>query len=104
MADRRARLGPAFGALWWGSGVSNLGDGMRLAALPLLAVQLTSSPLLIAGVATAQYLPWLLFAPVGPIAWFFAGRQRGQLNGRRGPTYTSAPRGPDDDPDFLRNL
>ncbi len=65
MADRRARLGPAFGALWWGSGVSNLGDGMRLAALPLLAVQLTSSPLLIAGVATAQYLPWLLFAPVG---------------------------------------
>ena len=46
----------------------------------------------------------LLFAPVGPIAWFFAGRQRGQLNGRWGPTYPSAPRGPDDDPDFLRNL
>lgn len=65
MADRRARLGPAFGALWVGSGVSNLGDGMRMAALPLLAVQLTTSPLLIAGIATAQYLPWLLFAPIG---------------------------------------
>lgn len=46
----------------------------------------------------------LLFAPVGPIAWYVAGRERGQQNGRRGPNYPSAPRGPDDDPDFLRNL
>jgi hypothetical protein len=58
-----------------------------------------------------QHLPkliWivliLLFSPIGAIAWFFAGRQRGPQTGRRGPGYPSAPRGPDDDPDFLRNL
>ena len=58
-----------------------------------------------------QHLPklmWILlilvFAPIGAVAWFFAGRQRGQQNGRRGRNYPSAPRGPDDDPDFLRNL
>ncbi|MCP3909388.1 MAG: MFS transporter [Actinomycetia bacterium] len=52
-------------ALWVGSGVSNLGDGMRIAALPLLAAQLTDSPLLVAAVTSAQFLPWLTFAPVG---------------------------------------
>lgn len=61
--------------------------------------------------AQVQHLPklmWilliLLFAPVGPIAWFVVGRQRGAQNGRPRPNYPSAPRGPDDDPDFLRNL
>jgi len=58
-----------------------------------------------------QYLPkivWilliLLFTPIGAIAWFFTGRQRGPQNGRRGRNYPAAPRGPDDDPDFLRSL
>mgnify|MGYP006263218347 CR=1 FL=1 len=58
-----------------------------------------------------QHLPkliWivliLLFSPIGAIAWFFAGRQRGPQTGRRGPGYPSAPRGTDDDPDILRNL
>ena len=61
-----------------------------------------------------QHLPkpvWILLilmsAPVagaGAIAWVLAGRQRGPLNGRQGPNYPSAPRGPDDDPDFLRGL
>ena len=59
-----------------------------------------------------QHLPkiiWILlivlFAPpIGAIAWLFAGRQRGPRNGLRGSRYPSAPRGPDDDPDFLRNL
>jgi Phospholipase_D-nuclease N-terminal len=48
----------------------------------------------------------LLSAPsgIGAIAWLVTGRQRGPLNGRPGPNYPSAPRGPDDDPDFLRNL
>lgn len=48
------------------SSVSNLGDGIAMVALPWLATMLTSDPLLIAGVATAQRLPWLLFAlPAG---------------------------------------
>jgi len=58
-----------------------------------------------------QHLPklvWivliLLFTPIGAIAWLVTGRQRGPQGGRRGPNYPSAPRGPDDDPDFLRNL
>jgi len=48
------------------SSVSNLGDGIAMVALPWLATMLTSDPLFIAGVATAQRLPWLLFSlPVG---------------------------------------
>ena len=39
----------------------------------------------------------LLFPVVGPVSWFPAQRRR---PGNR-PPY---PRGPDDDPDFLRNL
>ena len=57
------------------------------------------------------YLPkliWIvlirLFTPIGGIAWLVTGRQRGPQSGRRGPSYPAAPRGPDDDPDFLRNL
>lgn len=48
------------------SSVSNFGDGIAMVALPWLATMLTSDPLLIAAVATAQRLPWLLFAlPAG---------------------------------------
>jgi hypothetical protein len=61
--------------------------------------------------AQVQHLPkllWilliLLFAPIGPIAWFVVGRQRGPQIGRASRNYPSAPRGPDDDPDFLRKL
>jgi len=46
----------------------------------------------------------LLFPWVGPIAWYVTGRQRRPLDRRRGPNYPSAPRGPDDDPEFLSNL
>lgn len=60
-------LGPGFRALLIGSLVSNTGDGIRLAALPLLAESLTSSPLLISAVTAAQYLPWVTFAPVGGV-------------------------------------
>ena len=58
-----------------------------------------------------QYLPklvWLLlillFTPIGAIAWLVTGRQHGPRSGRRGSGYPTAPRGPDDDPDFLRHL
>jgi hypothetical protein len=46
----------------------------------------------------------LLFAVAGPIAWFLAGRPRRQRPTRGPGQRPSAPRGPDDDPDFLRNL
>ena len=58
-------FGSAFKALYYGSLISNTGDGIRLAALPLLAASLTSSPFLISTVTAAQYLPWATFAPIG---------------------------------------
>jgi MFS family permease len=46
------------------SGFANLADGVFQVALPLLAVQLTRSPLLIAGVTVAARIPWLLLSLV----------------------------------------
>ncbi len=57
-----------FRLLWAATALSNLGDGLRLVALPLLATSVTSDPRLIAGVVVAQRLPWLfLILPGG--AW-----------------------------------
>ncbi|HEY1279836.1 MAG TPA: MFS transporter [Acidimicrobiales bacterium] len=61
-APPERRLGGAFWRLWTASTISNLGDGIDLAALPLLAAALTRDPVLVAGLATAARLPWLLFA------------------------------------------
>ena len=57
-----ARLGSAFSRLWAAATISNLGDGVTVAAAPLLAAGLTDDPRLIAGLVFAQRLPWLLFA------------------------------------------
>lgn len=56
------RLGAPFWTLWSSAGFSNLADGVMKVALPLVAVRFTDSPLLIAGLAFAFSLPWLLFA------------------------------------------
>jgi MFS family permease len=51
------------------SGTTALGDGLVLVAFPLLAITLTRRPLLVAGVAIAGRLPWLIFAlPAGALA------------------------------------
>lgn len=60
-------LGPLFRAVLAASAVSNIGDGLRLSALPLLAASLTSSPLVIGGLTAAQFLPWTTFAPFGGV-------------------------------------
>src|SRR5689334_4973575 len=52
----------SFWALWSATAASNLADGIFKLALPLLATRLTESPGLVAGVAFAVRLPWLLFA------------------------------------------
>ncbi|CAA9585349.1 MAG: Antibiotic efflux protein, partial [uncultured Thermomicrobiales bacterium] len=57
----RGGLGPEFRKLWAASTLSNLGDGVALVAAPLLAAALTRDPALVAGLAVAQQLPWLLF-------------------------------------------
>lgn len=76
MAQRSDGLGPTFSALLTATFVTNLGDGLRLAALPLLATTLTSSPILISGVTAAQFLPWMLFAPFGGVIVDRSDRRR----------------------------
>jgi MFS family permease len=56
------QLGSGFWALLSASFLANLSDGIFLVALPLLAVRLTDEPALVAGVAVASRLPWLVFA------------------------------------------
>ncbi len=56
-----------FRRLWAASAVSNIGDGVREVALPLLATELTDDPRLIAGVAIAERLPWLLLILPGGV-------------------------------------
>lgn len=58
--DTRRRLGGPFWRFWAASALANLGDGIRLAAFPLLAASLTDDPLAVATVAAASALPWLL--------------------------------------------
>jgi len=55
------RLGEGFRWLLASSWVSNLGDGMALAAGPLLVASQTRDPLLVAMAVLLQQLPWLLF-------------------------------------------
>src|SRR6516162_6947087 len=48
-------------ARYWLSGfLADFGDGVRLAAFPLLAAELTRSPAAVAAVTAVQGLPWLL--------------------------------------------
>jgi|HubBroStandDraft_6_1064221.scaffolds.fasta_scaffold230388_2 MFS family permease len=63
---QRTPLGPAYWRLWWASAVSTTGDGVLVAALPLLAVTITRNPLMISLVTAAEFLPWLLLSlPAG---------------------------------------
>lgn len=55
------RLGRDFRWLFASSLTSNIGDGIALAAAPLLIASMTDSPVLVASGAIMQYLPWLLF-------------------------------------------
>ncbi|GGL83753.1 MFS transporter [Streptomyces fumigatiscleroticus] len=54
-----------FGRLWSAAVLSGFGDALRTAALPLLAVELTGEPLLVASVTACGYLPWILFGLLG---------------------------------------
>jgi MFS family permease len=56
-----SRLGRSFRWLLASSWVTNLGDGITLAAGPLLVASQTRNPLMVAMAAFLQRLPWLLF-------------------------------------------
>lgn len=54
-------MGRDFRWLLSSSWTSNVGDGVALAAAPLLIASMTSSPILVASGAILQFLPWLVF-------------------------------------------
>ena len=54
-------LPPNYWRLFGASAVSNLADGVFFIVVPLLALRLTDSPILIAGLTIASRLPWLFF-------------------------------------------
>lgn len=72
----RQPLGRPFGYLWSASAFTNLGDGVLLAAGPLLIASLTTSPALVGGAVLVQQLPWLLFS-------LFSGALADRLDKRR---------------------
>ncbi len=55
-----ARLGPEFRKVLASQWATNLGDGISLAAAPLLIAGATDDPLLVAGAVFVQRAPWLL--------------------------------------------
>ncbi len=70
-----SRLGRSFRWLLVSSWVTNLGDGITLAAGPLLVASQTRNPLAVAMAAFLQRLPWLLFG-------LYAGVVADRLNRR----------------------
>jgi len=65
---KKTRLGANYWKLWTASVTSNLGDGVAQIAYPWLASAVTRNALLIALIAIAQRIPWLVFTlPAGVI-------------------------------------
>ena len=68
VSRERVDLGGSYRKLYISTAISNVGDGMSTIAYPWLATAITRNPLLIAIVAAAQRLPWLVFTlPAGVI-------------------------------------
>ncbi len=68
MSRERVRLGSSYRKLYLSTAISNMGDGMSTVAYPWLATAITRNPLLVALIAAAQRLPWLVFTlPAGVI-------------------------------------
>jgi len=70
------RLGLTFRWLLASSWTGNLGDGISLAAGPLLVASETHDPLLVALAAVLQRLPWLLFGLLAGVVADRADRRR----------------------------
>ncbi|GAB3137667.1 MFS transporter [Micromonospora sonneratiae] len=65
-SGRHRLLSRDFSRLWAAAAVSSIGDGVTIAAGPLLAAQLTDDPRLIGGVSVAFTAPFVLFGiPAG---------------------------------------
>ncbi|MEZ0106539.1 MFS family permease [Catenulispora sp. EB89] len=60
-----AKLPARFYRIWTASAVSALGDGVYFAAVPLLALTMTHSPILLGAMEACSLLPWLFFGMIG---------------------------------------
>ncbi len=60
----RGGLGRAYDRLLTGYTISNVGNGVLLAAIPLLAASNTRNPLAISGLTVAAGLPWIMIGPL----------------------------------------
>jgi len=66
VTDEKPRLPRRYWMQFSASAVSNLGDGMNAAALPLLAIMLTDDARLISAVTFSAMVPWLVLSlPAG---------------------------------------
>ncbi|GAA1224127.1 MFS transporter [Pseudonocardia alaniniphila] len=64
----QARLPASYWRLWSAAAVSSVGDGVFAAAVPLLAITVTTDPRLISVVSACTFLPWLLLSlPAGAL-------------------------------------
>lgn len=64
MSKSTTSLPPAFKRLWTSSVVSNLADGLLRTVVPIYAISLTESPILISLISAMTLLPWLFFAVI----------------------------------------
>ncbi|MGW3120116.1 MFS transporter [Streptomyces sp. NPDC001107] len=53
----------SFRYLYWAGAISSAGNGVRIAALPLLTLAVTRDPVAVAGVTIANRLPWAIVTP-----------------------------------------
>ena len=68
MTETSRSLGSSYRKLFAATAISNVGDGVSSVAYPWLASAVTRNPLLVALIAVAQRLPWLVFTlPAGVI-------------------------------------
>ncbi len=64
MSQRAASLPHAFNRLWTSSIISNLADGLLRTVVPIYAISLTESPILISLISAMALLPWLFLAVI----------------------------------------
>jgi predicted MFS family arabinose efflux permease len=66
-ARNTAPLGAGFRTLWAASAISTIGDGITLAAGPMIIASITRDPAPVAVAAFCQQLPWLVFGLVSGV-------------------------------------
>ena len=64
MSESVSKLPDSFNRLWRSSIISNLADGLLRTVVPIYAISLTESPILISLISAMTLLPWLFFAVI----------------------------------------